>query len=215
MASRHVAPRFDDRTGWRSLAGRSRAEEGRAMELRDRLEHRRQLRESIGRRGAPAHYLMRQELESIGEDHYWIRNHAGEHVYRLDREAMRRGDTLALEDAHGTRLCCIRTWARPPWDSMAIEDADGQQLALVRRSPATPHRAEWRIEVDGHHEWKVQGNVVGHEYDIGDAGRRVAQISKRWFRVRDTYGIEVARDQDQALVLAVAIAVDAVSHGAR
>jgi uncharacterized protein YxjI len=37
-------------------------------------------------------------------------------------------------------------------------------------------------------------------------------VSKRWFRVRDTYGVDVAPDQDDALVLAVTVAVESLTE---
>jgi uncharacterized protein YxjI len=40
------------------------------------------------------------------------------------------------------------------------------------------------------------GNVVDHEYQVERGGHRVAEASKRWFRVRDSYGIEIALAQD-------------------
>ena len=40
----------------------------------------------------------------------------------------------------------------------------------------------------------------------------MAEVSKRWFRVRDTYGIEIAADEDQALILAAAVCIDRMSH---
>jgi uncharacterized protein YxjI len=43
-------------------------------------------------------------------------------------------------------------------------------------------------------------------------GRKIAEVSKRWFRVRDTYGIQIAPDADQVLVLATAVALDAMAH---
>jgi len=43
-------------------------------------------------------------------------------------------------------------------------------------------------------------------------GDKIAEISKKWFRVRDTYGVEVEQDKDSVLVLAVTVAVDALSH---
>ena len=57
----------------------------------------------------------------------------------------------------------------------------------------------------------MQGNVVDHEYEIEADGTKIAEISKRWFRVRDTYGIEIAPGRDEILVLAVAVAVDAMA----
>ena len=60
---------------------------------------------------------------------------------------------------------------------------------------------------------QVQGNIVDHEYEIEADGTKVAEISKRWFRVRDTYGIEIAPGQNDVVVLAVAVAVDAMADG--
>jgi hypothetical protein len=36
----------------------------------------------------------------------------------------------------------------------------------------------------------AQGNFVEREYTIERDGDKVAEVSKRWFRVRDTYGVE-------------------------
>jgi uncharacterized protein YxjI len=36
----------------------------------------------------------------------------------------------------------------------------------------------------------------------------VASVSKKWVRVRDTYGIEIAGGQDVPLLLAITVAID-------
>ena len=43
-------------------------------------------------------------------------------------------------------------------------------------------------------------------------GTRVAEISKKWFRLTDTYGVEIDPGQSDILILAVAIAVDMMAH---
>ena len=58
----------------------------------------------------------------------------------------------------------------------------------------------------------VQGNIPDHEYEIKTGRRKVAQVSKKWFRVRDTYGVEVARDQADMLILAITVALDQMVH---
>jgi uncharacterized protein YxjI len=55
---------------------------------------------------------------------------------------------------------------------------------------------------------EAKGNVVDHEYKVERGGDKVAEVSKRWFRVRDTYGIEIAPGQDDALILAVTVVID-------
>ena len=53
--------------------------------------------------------------------------------------------------------------------------------------------------------------MLDHEYEIEEDGRKVAQVSKRWFRIRDTYGVEIAPGQNDVLILAVATAIDAMT----
>jgi uncharacterized protein YxjI len=40
----------------------------------------------------------------------------------------------------------------------------------------------------------------------------VARISKHWFTLRDTYGIDVAPGEDDGLVLALVVAIDEMAH---
>ena len=183
------------------------------MGIRDRREKRRDERENFGRRGTADRYQMRQKLVSIGDD-YWIENAAGERVFRVDGKAMRLRDTLDLEDAQGSQVCRIQTRVLHIRDSMAIDDPNGERLALVHKALISPLRERWKVDLAGDQEWTVQGNIVDHEYEIEADDRKIAEISKKWFRVRDTYGVEIAPDQDRALVLAVTVAVDTMAHPA-
>ena len=181
------------------------------MGLRDRREQRREEREVFGRGGDAVHYRMRQKLVSIGDD-FWIEDDSGERVFRVDGKALRLRNTLDLEDTRGTKLCRIQTRVLHIRDSMAIEDPAGERLALVHKALVSPLRERWKVDLAGDEEWKVQGNVVDHEYEIEADGRKIAEVSKKWFRVRDTYGVEVDPAEDPALVLAVTVAVDTMSH---
>ena len=184
------------------------------MGLRDRRDKRRDERETFGRRGTAQRYQMRQKLISIGDD-YWIENDAGDRVFRVDGKAMRLRNTLDLEDTHGNKICRIQTRVLHIRDSMAIEDPDGERLALVHKALISPLRERWKVDLAGDVEWKVQGNVVDHEYEIEADGRKIAEVSKKWFRVRDTYGVEIAPEENRALVLAVTVAVDTMAHPAK
>ena len=73
-------------------------------------------------------------------------------------------------------------------------------------------RDRFHVEVDGGPDMKVKGNVVDHEYKIERDGDKVAEVSKKWFRVRDTYGVEVFDEREAILVVAITVAVDALAH---
>jgi len=181
------------------------------MGIGRRREKRRDERETFGRRGSASRYQMRQKLVAIGDD-FWIENEAGDRVFKVDGKAVRLRNTLDLEDAYGTKICRIQTRVLHIRDSMAIEDPAGEQLALVHKALITPLRERWKVDLPGDAEWKVQGNIVDHEYEIEADGRKIAEVSKKWFRVRDTYGVEVDPGENQALVLAVTVAIDSMTH---
>ena len=126
---------------------------------------------------------------------------------------MRIRDTLVLEDASsGAELYKIQEKKLTIRDKMEIE-RDGKTVATVKKALITPLRDRYSIEVEGGEDMEAKGNIVDHEYKIERGGERVAEVSKRWFRIRDTYGIEIARGQEEALLLAVTVCIDQMARG--
>ena len=91
-------------------------------------------------------------------------------------------------------------------------ERDGKTVATVKKALITPLRERFSIEVEGGQDMEAKGNIVDHEYKIERGGDSVAEVSKRWFRVRDTYGIEIAPGQEEALILAVTVCIDQMTH---
>ena len=52
----------------------------------------------------------------------------------------------------------------------------------------------------------MQGNILDHEYTIDEGRDKIAEVSKKWFRVADTYGVEIEPGQNDILILAVTVA---------
>jgi uncharacterized protein YxjI len=86
---------------------------------------------------------------------------------------------------------------------------------MVKKALITPLRERWIIKLEDGPDLRVEGNIVDHEYRIERDGANVAEVSKRWFRVRDTYGVEVAPDEDDILMLASTAVLDTMAHPAR
>ena len=156
-------------------------------------------------------YQMRQRVISIGDD-YVIENDRGERVFKVDGKALRVRKTLLFEDMHGHELCKIQERMLRIKDSMEIEDPHGSRMAIVKKAMITPVRERWVVKVEDGPDLHAHGNIVDHEYTIERDGEKVAEVSKRWFRVRDTYGIEIAPDEDNALILAIVVCIDQMSH---
>jgi uncharacterized protein YxjI len=170
------------------------------MGLRDRLRD---------RGNADVHrYQMREQLMSIGDD-YWIEDESGRRAFKVDGKALRARETLILRDAADQEAAKIQERKARMRDTMQIEGRGGN---------ATVHKAlvgvrdRFKIDVDGGDDLSAHGNITDHEYEIERGGDTVATISKKWFRARDTYGVEVSPGQDDAMILAIAVCVDQMAR---
>jgi len=184
---------------------------GRRQERREERQDDRQL----GRPGGGGnHYQMRQKMASIGDD-YWIENDRGQKVFKVDGKALRVRQTLKFEDAHGDELAKIQEKMLRVKDSMEIEGPSGEKMAMVKKAMVTPVRERWTVKIKNGPDLEVKGNIVDHEYTIGEGRDKVAEVSKKWFRVRDSYGVAIDPGQDDIVILAVAVCIDEMAHGGR
>jgi uncharacterized protein YxjI len=95
---------------------------------------------------------------------------------------------------------------------MEIESPDGHNLATVKKAIISPIRDRFSVKVANGPDLDVKGNILDHEYKI-EAGRdTVAEVSKKWFRVRDTYGVEIAPGQNDGLILAITACLDQMTQ---
>lgn len=155
----------------------------------------------------PTRYKIRQNLISIGDD-FWIENEGGKRVFKVDGKVLRIRKTLVFEDANGKKLAQIQERLLTIKDTMAVEDADGKDLATIKKALITPFRDRWDVKVKNGPDLDVQGDFLAHEYTIKDGRNKVAEVSKRWLTIADTYGVEVADGQNDVLILAIAVAID-------
>jgi uncharacterized protein YxjI len=162
---------------------------------------------------AGTRYQMRQKMFAIGDD-FWIETEDGERAFKVDGKALRIRSTFILEGPSGEALFKIQEKKLHICDTMEIE-RDGQTVAKIHKALVTPLRERFAIELAGGAELSAKGNIVEHEYAIERDRQHIAEISKRWFRVRDTYGIEIAPGEDHALILAATVCLDEMTHPRR
>ena len=154
-------------------------------------------------------FQMREKLISIGDD-YWIEDESGTKVFKVNGKALRIRDTFKLEDTLGSTVASIQEKKLTVRDRIKIDLPDGKSATVKKALVGI--RDRFHVDVDGGAEMKIHGNIVDHEYEIERDGHKVAEVSKRWLRVRDTYGIEIAPSENHALVLAVTICIDQMAH---
>ena len=147
----------------------------------------------------------------MGED-FWITDEQGDRVFLVDGKALSLRDAFELKDASGRKLATIHKKFLTFTDAMEIEH-DGALAATVHKSVLSllHHRA--KIDIPGRGRLEAIGNIIDKDFEIRDGHQVVAQISRAWFKLRDTYGVDVAPGENDALVICIAICLDRI-HGA-
>lgn len=159
-------------------------------------------------------FKMRQRMIAIGDD-FFIENQRGQRVYKVDGKVLRVRGTLKFEDLQGNELYTIKEKLVRVRDTMDIHGPDGRVVAKVHNALVTPFRDRFQIDIPGGENLVTQGNILNHEYQIRRGRMPIGIVSKRWFRIRDTYGVEIASGEDSALLLAVTVVIDMMAHPTR
>jgi uncharacterized protein YxjI len=154
---------------------------------------------------------MREKLVSFGND-FWIETQSGQRAFKVDGKMLRVRDTLFFEDVGGRELCKIQQRVVAVRDTMTVEGPNNENLATVKKALITPLRDRWTVKVGNGPDLEVQGNILNHQYTIGEGRNSVAEVSKRWFRLADTYGVQIQPGQNDIVILAVTVVVDMMAH---
>ena len=156
-------------------------------------------------------YQMREKLFDIGDD-YWIEDDGGNKKYKVDGKSLRIRQTFILENTAGQELAKICEKKLSIRDAMRIE-RNGDTVATIRKALVSPLRDKYKIELESGGELVAKGKIGDHNYKIERDGKKIAEVSKKWFKVRDTYGIEIDAEEDDVLILAAAVCLEEMSQG--
>lgn len=156
-------------------------------------------------------FILKERIFSLRES-YYIRNEQGDNLLEVTGRLIGIRDKLTLRDQQGNvaatitkHLIALRptyTIARP-----------GQPDAIVKKDFINILREGFSVDLEGDlPDLRIQGNIFEHSYTIVQQGVTVAQVSKKWVSLRDSYVVDVAEGEDAVLLLACAIVVDRITH---
>jgi uncharacterized protein YxjI len=155
-------------------------------------------------------YQFRQKMVSIGTD-YWIENEQGEHVYKVDGK-IGLHKVFHFEDTNGNRLVKITKRKLSMKETMEIAGPQGDQKAVVKKDFFSPLKEHFVVSVKNGPDLEIHGNILDHEYTIGSSSVKAAEISKKYFHVRDSYSVSIQPGQEDVILLAVVVCIDEMTH---
>ncbi|CAF0796247.1 unnamed protein product [Adineta ricciae] len=159
-------------------------------------------------------YQIREKIFSLG-DNFKIKDESGQDVYTVRSKLFSFGDKLILEDMAGNGLVKIRQelmHLHPTFNLLSARSGDSdRQLAVVKKK-FTFLRQKFTID-SVYGEYSLEGlDIFAHSFTLMKNGQTVAIVNKKFFSLSDTYGVEIAGNEDHAFVLSLIIILDQIIY---
>lgn len=156
-------------------------------------------------------FILKERIFSLRES-YYIRNEAGDNVLEVTGRLLSLRDKLTLRDMQGNEAATITSHLIALRSTYTI-DRPGQPDATVKKDFINILREGFSVDMAGGlPDLRIQGDILDHSYTISRQGNTIAQVSKKWISLRDSYVIDIEEGEDATLLLACAIVVDRISH---
>lgn len=89
-----------------------------------------------------------------------------------------------------------------------IVDQNQKHLATIKEKLLTLHDDWWVENLDGGKILQVRGDILGLEYEIEEkSGLVVAEVSKKFWAIRDHFGVKIKHDFDPFMILSIVAAI--------
>ena len=155
-------------------------------------------------------YVLKEKVFAFGQD-FVIKDEHDRDAYIVDGKVFTLGKKLEFKDLFGRPVARIEQKLFS-WGPTYEIHRNGSLAAVVKKSMFTFFRCKFTVDVPGPDDLEAEGSFFEHEYIFTRTNRSVAAVSKKWFSWGDTYGVDVAKGQDDILILASAVVIDLVCH---
>src|SRR5579864_3763209 len=125
-------------------------------------------------------------------------------TYLMKQKLFSWGDDFTIKDDSGQDRFFV--------DGKAFS-LGNQLLATVTKELFTFFKCTFTVDVPGPNDLQAQGDFLDHQYVFTRNGSQVAEVSKQWFTLADTYGVQISQDEDDVLILASTVVIDMACHG--
>lgn len=158
-------------------------------------------------------YVLKQRLLALGKD-FDVKDAAGNDLYIVAGRVFSIGDRLSFRDRRGNELAEIRRRLFR-WERTYEISRKGRPTVTVRRQRLALFHHRFDIDVPGAPEMQATGNFLDNEYEFVRDHEAVASVSRRWFAIADTYGVDIATGEDGIIILACAVIIDLACHSGK
>ena len=151
---------------------------------------------------------LKQKVFSF-RDRFTARCETGEDRFYVEGRVFTLGKQLYVYDASGNEVAYIRQKLMSWMPRFTIEIGGKEVCTIIQKFQFLKN--DYRIEGL---PWYLEGDFVGHEYELINDNQVIMRLSKHWFTWGDSYELDICEqtsdpDFQELLCLCIALAVDA------
>ena len=154
-------------------------------------------------------YMIKQKFWGWG-DNFVIRDAKRNPVYQIRGKVFSWGDKLSLHNMNGQELVSISQKLLALKPTYEIHKAGQPFAKLVKEY--TWFRKEFTLDVPGPNDYEIHGQFWLYDYTFKRKRRTVAKVSKKFWSLTDTYGVDIVDGEDDLAILATVIVIDLICH---
>ena len=157
-------------------------------------------------------YIMKQKLFSL-DGYFRVQDENGQDRFLVNAKFFTVGNKLSFQDLAGNELCFIKQILFPPLPAEYELYRGGKLWARVDKELTFAREcfevAEFGAEAA---DLQIDGDFLEHQYKFTRGLRHVADVSKKYFKIADTYSVDIVDGEDDVFILALTVVIDMV-HG--
>jgi uncharacterized protein YxjI len=155
-------------------------------------------------------YIMRQRMFSLA-DAFQIKDEQGRDAFVVNGKVFSVAEQLSFQDLEGNTLLSIKQKLLS-WGPAYQLCKDDEPVGEVKKELFNVFSYRFSIDLSGSDPLQATGDFLNHEYAIFRDEQPSATISKQWFSLTDTYGVDISQGEDDVLMLAITVVVDMICH---
>lgn len=149
--------------------------------------------------------LFMKEKDSAFKDRFFVKDEQDNTVYTVEGKAFSLSKKLTIYDAHDRELAVVqkKAFALTPKYAVLIE---GEEVAELSKESSLFKKSYYKV--DGPN-WTVDGDIWDRDYKIRRSMNVIIDVSKALLQ-KDTYKIDIHKDVNPLMAVAVVLAVDCI-----
>lgn len=157
-------------------------------------------------------YLIKQKVFSL-KDKFDVIDESERVQFKVEGKMFSLKNKLTLMSPEGATLFYAERKLFTFMPEYRIYSPHGEELAIVKRKFKLFQQSYDVFEANN--DIKVEGNFIGHSFQIHKNGSMAASIEKKWFSFGDTYMIDIQDEASSTLYLFIVIIIDQVAQASQ